>query len=48
MMRLADGRLAVSELELIEPGLYLDVHPGNAALFADVVTGVLTRLTDRP
>lgn len=44
MMRLADGRLAVSELELIEPGLYLDVHPGNAALFADVVTRVVTGL----
>ena len=41
MMRLADGRLAVSELELIEPGLYLDVHPANAGLFADVVTGLL-------
>ena len=26
-----DGRLVVSELELIEPGLYLDVLPGNAA-----------------
>ena len=30
MMRLADGRLVVSELELIEPGLYLDVLPANA------------------
>ncbi len=52
MMRLADGRLAVSELELIEPGLYLDVHPGNAALFADVVVRVLAGRTgglpDRP
>lgn len=36
-MRLADGILAVSELELTEPGLYLDVLPGNAALFADLV-----------
>ena len=45
MMRLADGRLAVSELELIEPGLYLDVHPGNAALFADVVVRVLAGRT---
>jgi len=33
-MRLADGRLAVSELEVTEPGLYLDVLPGNAAAFA--------------
>lgn len=35
-----DGRLAVSELELIEPGLYLDVLPGNADLFADLVARV--------
>jgi glutathione synthase/RimK-type ligase-like ATP-grasp enzyme len=37
MMRLADGTLAVSELELVEPGLYLDVLPGNAESFADLV-----------
>ncbi|QIX25713.1 hypothetical protein ncot_03240 [Nocardioides sp. JQ2195] len=37
MMRLADGTLAVSELELIEPGLYLDLLPGNADPFADLV-----------
>ena len=37
MLRLADGRLAVSELELTEPGLYLDVLPGNAAPFADLI-----------
>ena len=37
MMRLGDGTLAVSELELIEPGLYLDVLPGNAEPFADLV-----------
>lgn len=36
MMRY-DGELAVSELELIEPGLYLDVIPENAARFADLV-----------
>ena len=29
-MRLADGTLAVSELEVTEPGLYLEVLPGNA------------------
>ncbi len=40
-MRLADGRLAVSELELTEPGLYLDVLPDNAAPFADLVAGTL-------
>lgn len=36
MMRY-DGRLSVSELELIEPGLYLDVDPANAERFADLV-----------
>lgn len=37
MMRLADGTLAVSELEVTEPGLYLDVIPHNAEAFADLV-----------
>ncbi|MFI2707273.1 RimK family alpha-L-glutamate ligase, partial [Nocardioides sp. CER28] len=32
-----DDRLVVSELELIEPGLYLDVEPANATAFADMV-----------
>jgi len=32
-----DGAWAVSELELIEPGLYLDVAPELAGLFADLV-----------
>jgi glutathione synthase/RimK-type ligase-like ATP-grasp enzyme len=32
-----DGRWVVGELELIEPGLYLDVLPGNAVPFADRV-----------
>ena len=36
-MRLADGTLAVSELEVTEPGLYLEVLPGNADAFADLV-----------
>jgi hypothetical protein len=36
-MRLADGSLAVSELELVEPGLYLDVVPENADAFAALV-----------
>jgi len=31
-----DGRLVVSELELIEPGLYLDVDQANADRFADL------------
>jgi hypothetical protein len=32
---------AVSELELIEPGLYLDIHPGNAETFADLLRSLL-------
>jgi glutathione synthase/RimK-type ligase-like ATP-grasp enzyme len=41
MMRLADGTLAVGELELVEPGLYLDVLPDNAGPFADLVRAAL-------
>ena len=41
MMRLPDGTLALSELEVTEPGLYLDVLPGNAGPFADLVAGRL-------
>jgi glutathione synthase/RimK-type ligase-like ATP-grasp enzyme len=40
-MRLADGALVVSELEVTEPGLYLDVLPGNADAFAEVVAARL-------
>jgi glutathione synthase/RimK-type ligase-like ATP-grasp enzyme len=36
-MMVWEGRWAVSELELIEPGLYLDVDPANADRFADLV-----------
>lgn len=36
-MMVWDGAWAVSELELIEPGLYLDVDPANAGRFADLV-----------
>jgi glutathione synthase/RimK-type ligase-like ATP-grasp enzyme len=39
-----DGRLVIGELELIEPGLYLDLLPVNAGAFADVVAG---RVRDR-
>lgn len=46
LMRLADGTLAVSELELIEPGLYLDVVPSNAAPFADLVAARLASSRD--
>lgn len=37
LMRLDDGTLAVGELEVTEPGLYLDVLPGNAEAFAGMV-----------
>ncbi|MCW2813855.1 MAG: hypothetical protein JWN84_1310 [Nocardioides sp.] len=40
-MRLPDGTLALSELEATEPGLYLEVLPGNAAAFADLVAARL-------
>ncbi len=36
-----DGRLCVSEVEVIEPGLYLDLVPGNAAAFAATVVRAL-------
>lgn len=36
-MRLADGRLAVSELEITEPGLYLEELPENGRAFAALV-----------
>jgi glutathione synthase/RimK-type ligase-like ATP-grasp enzyme len=36
-MRLPDGSLAVSELEATEPGLYLEILPGNATAFVDLV-----------
>jgi hypothetical protein len=35
------GEWVVSELELVEPGLYLEVDPVNAAPFADLVVEVL-------
>lgn len=41
LMRLPEGTLAVSELEVAEPGLYLDVVPANAAAFADAIDGLL-------
>ena len=36
-----EERWVVSELELIEPGLYLDIDPSNAAPFADLVVASL-------
>lgn len=38
-----EGDWVVSELELIEPGLYLDVSSANAAPFADLVRSALER-----
>ncbi len=43
LMRMPDGQLVVSELELVEPGLYLDLVPGNARAFAETVSGLLAR-----
>jgi glutathione synthase/RimK-type ligase-like ATP-grasp enzyme len=40
-MRLADGTLAVSELEVTEPGLYLEELPVNGGAFADLVVRLL-------
>jgi glutathione synthase/RimK-type ligase-like ATP-grasp enzyme len=41
LMRLADGTLAVGELEVTEPGLYLDLVPEVATAFGAVVAGLL-------
>lgn len=41
LLRMPDGALAVSELEVTEPGLYLDILPGNAEAFADLVAGTI-------
>ncbi|MEP9363588.1 hypothetical protein ABLE68_11535 [Nocardioides sp. CN2-186] len=38
-----EGRLVVSEVEVTEPGLYLDVLPGNADPFADAVLAHVRR-----
>jgi hypothetical protein len=40
-MMVWDGAWAVSELELIEPGLYLDIDPANADRFADLVRSLI-------
>jgi glutathione synthase/RimK-type ligase-like ATP-grasp enzyme len=41
LLRMPDGALAFSELEVTEPGLYLDVLPANADAFADAVVALL-------
>lgn len=43
LLRLADGTLAVSELEVTEPGLYLEELPENGTAFAAMVAGLLDR-----
>ncbi len=43
LMRRADGVFAVSELEVTEPGLYLEELPVNGPAFADLVARVLGR-----
>ena len=43
LMRDDGGRLVVGEVEVTEPGLYLDVVPDNAAAFAEMVADVLAR-----
>jgi glutathione synthase/RimK-type ligase-like ATP-grasp enzyme len=40
-MMVWEGSWAVSELELIEPGLYLDIDPPNADHFADLVLSLV-------
>ena len=37
----SEDRLLVSEVELTEPGLYLDIVPENAARFADALVAHL-------
>lgn len=43
MVRDTAGRLAVMEVELIEPELWLRMHPPSADTFADAVVGFLSR-----
>jgi glutathione synthase/RimK-type ligase-like ATP-grasp enzyme len=48
LMRGADGVLAVSEVEVTEPGLYLDLLPGNAAAFGRSVERALAARASTP
>lgn len=43
LLRLADGTLAVSELEVTEPGLYLEEVPANGPAFASLAARLLGR-----
>ena len=47
LLRMPDGALAVSELEVTEPVLYLDVLPANADAFADTVFALRREPTTR-
>ena len=40
-MMVWEDRWAVSELELIEPGLYLDIDPGQRGPFRDLVVSLV-------
>ncbi|KRB78067.1 hypothetical protein ASE01_07835 [Nocardioides sp. Root190] len=42
-----EGQWSLSELELIEPGLYLDVVPDLAGSFADLLADLLARRAER-
>jgi len=44
---LHEGRLVVSELEVTEPGLYLDELPGNAEMFASLLARKVEREPSR-
>lgn len=48
LVRLADGRFAVIELELVEPSLYFRTSPVAAARFADGVEAWLAHLPPSP
>ncbi len=41
LVRDNDGNLAVMELELIEPELWLRIHPPAANAFADVIAEIV-------
>jgi len=38
-----DGQPCVMELELVEPNLFLDLHPGSLAVVVDAVLAAASR-----
>ena len=48
LVRLADGSLALMELEAIEPSLYFRAHPESAARFADALARWLDHKVSSP